>query len=693
LKKITGLLLAAVGAVALGGIALHRHEPINALWIVTAAVCIYALGYRFYAAWVAARVLSVDPSRATPAERHDNGRDFVPTHRWIAFGHHFAAIAGPGPLVGPTLAAQFGYLPGTLWILIGAVLGGCVQDMTVLLLSIRRDGRSLGQMARDELGPVGGFAALIGTLLIMILLIAVLGLVVVNAMKHSPWSTATVFATVPVAMLVGLHLRRLRPGHILEASLIGVALVLLAVWGGGWVDAHPHVRGLFDWSSLPLAGFVAAYGWIAAILPVWLLLAPRDYLSTFLKVGTVALLAVAIVMLHPQIRMPALTAFVDGHGPLFGGKIFPFVFITIACGAVSGFHALVASGTTPKLIASEADVRLIGYGSMLLESFVAIMALIAATLLDPGVYFAINTGAGVVGSAPAAAVHTISGWGFPVTVQQMQSLARQMGETTLFARTGGAPSLAVGMASIFGSTFGRGFLGVWYHFAIMFEAVFILSTLDAGTRVGRFMLQDLLGHVYAPLGRTSWYPSVLLSSTLIVAGWGYFLYVGVIDPNGGVNILWPLFGIANQMLAAIALSVASGILVKSGRARYAAVTLVPLGWLALVTTVAAWQKVTSADPHIGLLAAARALAAHLAAGTLPASAAAVAPQLIFNQRLDAWLTGLFTAILWLVILDMARVCLRRLRGLPVPASAEVPYQAARPRPPALGAQWPQEDRG
>jgi carbon starvation protein len=690
MNKLAGVVLAVVGAVALAGIALHRQEPINALWIITAAVCIYALGYRFYGAWVAARVLTVDPTRATPAERYDNGRDFVPTHRWIAFGHHFAAIAGPGPLVGPTLAAQFGYLPGTLWILVGSVLGGCVQDMTILLLSTRRDGRSLGQMAREELGPLGGYAALIGTLLIMILLIAVLGLVVVNAMKDSPWSTATVFATVPVAILVGLHMRRLRPGRILEGSALGVALVLLAVWGGGWVDTHPLLRGMFDWSSLPLAGFVVGYGWIAAILPVWLLLAPRDYLSTFLKVGTVALLAIAILLLHPQIRMPALTSFVDGHGPLFGGKIFPFVFITIACGAVSGFHALVASGTTPKLIASEADVRLIGYGSMMLESFVAIMAIIAATLLDPGVYFAINTGAGVVGSSAAAAVHTISSWGFPVTVQQMQTLAHQMGEATLFARTGGAPSLAVGMASIFGNTFGRGLLSVWYHFAIMFEAVFILSTLDAGTRVGRFMLQDLLGHLYAPLGRTSWYPSVLLSSAIVVAGWGYFLYVGVIDPNGGVNILWPLFGIANQMLAAIALSVATGILVKSGRARHAWVTLGPLAWLAIVTTVAAWQKLVSPDAHIGLLAAARALAAQLAAGTLAPPAAAVAPQLIFNQRLDAWLTGLFLVILWLVILDMARVSVRTLRGLPVPASAEAPYRAARLPPPDLTGQLPQE---
>jgi carbon starvation protein len=677
LKNIAGVILAIVGTIALTIIALHRHEPVNALWIVTAAVCVYLLGYRFYAAWIAARVLSVDPSRATPAERHDNGRDFVPTHRWIVFGHHFAAIAGPGPLVGPTLAAQFGYLPGTLWIIAGAVLGGCVQDMTILMLSTRRDGRSLGQMARDELGPFGGFAALIGTLLIMIILIAVLGLVVVNAMKHSPWATSTVFATVPIAILVGFYLRRWRPGRVLEASILGVALVLFAVIGGGWIDNNPTLRAAFDFPAVPLAGFVIVYGWLAAILPVWLLLAPRDYLSTFLKLGTVAALAIAIVLMHPQIKMPALTPFVDGSGPLFGGKVFPFVFITIACGAVSGFHALVSSGTTPKIIGSEGDVRLVGYGSMALESLVAIMAIIAATLLDPGVYFAINTGAGIVGATPDAAVHTITGWGFPVTVEQMQHLASEMGESTLFARTGGAPSLAVGMASIFGSTFGRGLLSLWYHFAIMFEAVFILTTLDAGTRVGRFMLQDFLGQLWKPMGRTSWYPSVLISSALVVAGWGYFLYIGVIDPNGGVNILWPLFGIANQMLAAIALCVATGIIVKSGKARYAFVTLFPLAWLALITSTAAWQKLTSTDPRLGFFAAANDLAAKLASGLLPPDKAAVAPQLIFNQRLDAWLTMFFLAVVWFVILDMARVSIRCLRGLPVSRSSEAPYQVSR----------------
>ena len=674
LKKIVGLMLAVIGGFAVAGIALHRHEPINALWIVTAAVCVYLLGYRVYAAWIATRVLRVDATRATPAERLNNGRDFMPTHRAIVFGHHFAAIAGPGPLVGPTLAAQFGYLPGTLWILVGAVFGGCVQDMTILLLSTRRDGRSLGQMARDELGPLGGVAALIGTLLIMVILSAVLGLVIVNVMKHSPWATATVLATIPAAIIVGVYLRIWRPGRVLEGTVLGVVLVLLALLGGGWLDHQPQLRGLFDYSALTLSGIIIAYGFFAAILPVWLLLAPRDYLSTFLKLGTIVLLAVAIVITHPQIKMPAITPFVDGTGPLFGGKVFPFVFITIACGAISGFHALIASGTSPKLISNETDVRLVGYGSMALESFVAIMALIAATLLDPGVFFAINTGAGVVGATPEAAVHTISGWGFPVTVEQMQALAASMGEQTLFARTGGAPSLAVGMASIFGSTFGQGLLALWYHFAIMFEAVFLLATLDAGTRVGRFMVQDVLGRAWEPLGRTSWYPSVLLSSAVIVTAWGYFLYIGVIDPNGGVNILWPLFGISNQMLAAIALSIATAIIIKGARPRYALVTLLPLAWLALVTTTAAWQKITSPDVRIGLFAAANDLAAKLTAGTLPPERAAVAPQLIFNQRLDAWLALLFTTILWLVILDMARICVRRLRGQSVPASSEVPYR-------------------
>ncbi|HEX7013658.1 MAG TPA: carbon starvation CstA family protein [Steroidobacteraceae bacterium] len=672
MRKVLWILLSLIGAFAVGGIALNRGETLNAMWIVVAAACIYALGYRFYSAWIAAKVLSADPMRATPAIRLNNGRDFVPTHRWIVFGHHFAAIAGPGPLIGPTLAAQFGYLPGTLWILIGAVLGGCVQDMTILFLSTRRDGRSLGQMARDELGPIGGVAAILGTLTIMIILIAVLGLVVVNAMKHSPWATSTVFATIPIALLIGLYLRNIRPGRVLEASAIGVTLLLLAVVGGGAVNAHPWLASLFDMEGIPLAWFVIGYGFFAAVLPVWLLLAPRDYLSTFLKLGTVFLLAIAVIVMRPEIRMPAVTQFIDGTGPIFGGALFPFVFITVACGAISGFHALVSSGTTPKLIGNESDVRLIGYGSMMLESCVAVMAMIAATLLEPGVYFAINSAPGIVGATAEEAVATISSWGFPVTVEQMRALAHEMGEATLFARTGGAPSLAVGMASIFASAFGEGLLAVWYHFAIMFEAVFILTTLDAGTRVGRFMLQDALGHVIKPLGRTSWYPSVLITSALVVAGWGYFLYIGVVDPNGGINILWPLFGIANQLLAGIALCVATGILVKQGKARYAWVTGLPLAWLAIITTTATWQKIVSPDVRVGFLAAAEQLADKLAAGALTPQQAAVAPQLIFNQRLDAALALLLTAILWVVIIDMLRVSWRAIRGLPVPPSSEAP---------------------
>ena len=673
-KNFIWALVALLGAGAVGGIALNRGESINALWFITAALCVYAIAYRFYGAWLATKVLLVDETRATPAERLDNGRDFIPTNKWIVFGHHFAAIAGPGPLVGPTLAAQFGYLPGTLWILFGAVLGGCVQDMVTLFFSVRRNGRSLGQMARDEIGPVGGAAALVGTFAIMIILIAVLGLVVVNAMKHSPWATSTVAATIPIAMIVGLYMRHIRVGQVLEASALGVALLLLAVMSGGWIDHHPILRVLFDHEGLTLAWWVIAYGFAAAIMPVWLLLAPRDYLSTFMKLGTIILLTVAILTLHPQIKMPALTQFIDGTGPIFGGTLFPFVFITIACGAISGFHALISSGTTPKLLTNERDIRMIGYGGMLLESFVAIMALIAATVLDPGVFFAINSPAGVVGKEAADAVAMISSWGFPVTVEQMNILASNMGEASLFARTGGAPSLAVGMASIFGSLFGKSLLAMWYHFAIMFEAIFILTTLDAGTRVGRFMLQDMLGNVWPKMALTSWWPSVLISSALVVAGWGYFLYIGVIDPNGGVNILWPLFGIANQMLAAIALSVGTGILVKSGKLKFAWVTGLPLLWLIVITSTAAWEKITSSDIRVGFFAAANDMAAKLAAGTLPPEKAAVATQLIFNQHLDAWLTLFFVVVLWVVVLDMLRVVVQSYFKKAVLPSSEVAYQ-------------------
>jgi carbon starvation protein len=671
------ILVALLGAVSLAQVAVFRGESVNAAWLLAAAICTYLLAYRFYSAWVAAKVLCIDATRATPAERLDNGRDFVPTHKWVVFGHHFAAIAGPGPLIGPTLAAQFGYLPGTLWILVGGVLGGAVQDMVILFLSTRRDGRSLGQMARDELGNVGGAAALVGTFLIMLILIAVLGLVVVNAMKHSPWATSTVAATIPIALVVGLYLRYLRPGRVLEGTSLGLVLLALALIGGGWVSTHESLAPLFDHEALPLAGAVIVYGFAAAVLPVWLLLAPRDYLSTFVKLGTVLLLAVCIAVLRPEIRMPAVTQFIDGSGPIFGGTLFPFVFITIACGAISGFHSLISSGTTPKLLGSEADIRLVGYGSMLLESLVAVMALTAATVLEPGVYFAINSPAGVVGTDLVKAVETISGWGFPVTAAQMQSLAEQMGEATLLSRTGGAPSLAVGMASILSAAFGGGLLAVWYHFAIMFEAVFILTTLDAGTRVGRFMLQDMLGNVIPALGRTSWYPSVMLCSALVVAGWGYFLYIGVIDPNGGVNILWPLFGISNQMLASIALTVATGTLIRTGKVRVAWVTAVPLAWLAFITTWAAGEKLLSSDPRVGFLAAARELTSKLAAGTLPPEKAAVAPQLIFNQQLDAVLTVLFVGVLWTVIAAMLVGARRHLAGTCTRPVSEAPYQRSR----------------
>jgi carbon starvation protein len=670
-------LVVALGTFAVAAIALNRGESIDALWFIVGAVCVYAVAYRFYSAFLAAKVLALDSTRATPAERFSDGRDFVPTNRWVVFGHHFAAIAGPGPLIGPTLAAQFGYLPGTLWILIGAVLGGCVQDFVALFCSIRRDGRSLGQMARDELGPVGGAVALIGVMAIMIILIAVLGLVVVNAMRHSPWATSTVAATIPIAVMIGLFMRHLRPGRVLEGTAIGVALLLLAVFGGGWIDDSPTLRVWFDYDAPALALMVIVYGFAAAVLPVWLLLAPRDYLSTFMKIGTIVALAVAIVILNPEVKMPALTQFIDGTGPIFGGNVFPFVFITIACGAISGFHALISSGTTPKLLANEGDARFIGYGAMAMESFVAIMAMVAACVLDPGVYFAINSPAGVVGAQAADAVATITSWGYPVTVEQMETLAREMGETTLFARTGGAPSLAVGMASIFSSAFGDTLLSVWYHFAIMFEALFILTTVDAGTRVARFMLQDLLGNVAPALGRTSWYPSVLICSALVVAGWGYFLYFGTIDPLGGINSLWPLFGIANQMLAAIALCVATTVLVKSGRARFVWVTALPLAWLVLVTSVAAWEKLFSPDLRVGFLSHAADLEAQLQAGSLTGAAAAQAPQLIFNDRLDAALTLFFLVTVWVLVVETARICHASLTGKRCPPLAETPHVQTR----------------
>jgi carbon starvation protein len=680
LPKLAWAAVAALGAVALGTVALHRGETINAAWLVVAAVCTYLVGYRFYARFLATRVFGLDDGRATPAERLDNHVDFVPTDRNVLFGHHFAAIAGAGPLVGPVLAAQFGYLPGTLWLIVGVVLAGAVQDFVILFASMRRDGKSLGQMAREEISPAAGFIAMIAVLAIMCILLAVLALIVVNALAHSPWGLFTIVCTVPIALLMGWWLHRFRPGRVMETSLIGVVLTLAAVVAGGWVAENPALAAVFTVEKTTLVWLMAGYGFVASVLPVWVLLCPRDYLSTFLKIGTILGLAAGILLTLPEIRMPAVTQFVDGTGPIFSGKLFPFAFITVACGAISGFHALIASGTTPKMLTRESDARLVGYGAMLMESFVGVMAMVAAGILDPGVYFAINAPAGVVGGTLQEATRTIAAWGFVVTPEDMTALAASVGEGSLLARTGGAPSLAVGMSQIFSGVFGGpGMAALWYHFAIMFEALFILTTIDTGTRVGRFMLQEILGHVYRPLGRTSWYPSIVLSSGLVVAGWAYFLYQGVVDPLGGINSLWPLFGISNQLLAAVALCVGTTVIIKMGRARYAWVTLLPLAWLAAVTFTAGWQKVFSADPKLGFLAQASAIAARLAAGELPAGAqtAEAARRMMFNARLDAVVALVFMAVAVMVIAVSVREWILLVRKRKPAVLHEAPYVPTR----------------
>ncbi len=639
-------LISLLGAAAFGVLALVRGETINAAWLLIAAVCTYVVAYRFYSKFLADKVFGLDPQRATPAERFNNGHDFVPTNRWVLFGHHFAAIAGAGPLVGPVLAAQFGFLPGTLWLVIGVVLGGAVQDFTILFCSLRRDGKSLGQMAKEEVNRTTGVTAMIAVLAIMIILLAVLALIVVNALRSSPWGLFTIACTIPIALLMGAWMKRWRPGKVGEASLIGAALLIGALIAGGSVASHPALAATFTQSGTSITWMMIAYGFIASVLPVWMLLCPRDYLSTFLKITTVLVLAVAILIILPPLRMPALTPFATaGEGPVFAGKLFPFAFITIACGAISGFHSLVASGTTPKMITRETDARMIGYGGMVMESFVGVMAMIAACTLDPGVYFAMNT----TPQALAGASTVLNQAGFIVTPDYMQALAAQMGEQTLIARTGGAPSLAVGMAHIFSGLTaalgGRTLTALWYHFAIMFEALFILTTIDTGTRVGRFMLQEIVGHVWPRFGQTSWLPSVLLASGAVCAAWGYFLYQGVVDPLGGINSLWPLFGISNQLLAAVALCVATTILIKMGRQRYLWVTLGPLVWLIVVTMTAGYQKVFSADPKLGFLA-------H--AATLAGSAIPNAPRLIFNDRLNAAVALFFMMVVAMLVFTSAR---------------------------------------
>jgi carbon starvation protein len=676
LKFIIWAAVATGGAIALATIALHRGESLNATWFIVAAVCCYMVAYRFYSAFIAAKLLALDDSRATPAEIHDDGRDFVPTNKWVLFGHHFAAIAGPGPLVGPTLAAQFGYLPGTLWLIAGAALGGCVQDFVILFCSIRRDGKTLGQMARDEVSARGGFIAQLAVLAIMVILLAVVALVVVNALKSSPWGTFTLAMTIPIALLLGVYLRFIRPGRVLEASLFGVALVLFAVVAGQWVAESPSWARAFTFGGVSLAFVIIAYGFAAAVLPVWLLLAPRDYLSAFIKTGAILSLAAGILLVRPHMMMPPLTRFIDGSGPVFAGKIFPFCFITIACGAVSGFHSLISSGTTPKMILREGQARMIGYGAMLLESFVGVMAMIAACAMTPGVYFAINSPASIVGSTPAAAAATISSWGYSLDAQTMANLAHAVGEQTLFNRAGGAPSLAVGMAQIFSSTIGgERLMSIWYHFAIMFEALFILTVLDAGTRVGRFMVQELGGRVWKPFGRTGWMPAILISSAIIVGMWGYFLYQGVIDPLGGINSLWPLFGIANQLLAAVALVVATTILLKMKRLRWIWVTLVPTAMLVTVTMTASYQKIFAASPSLGFLSKANSLAAQIAGGLIPAAKIAETQRLIFNQRLDAAVTGVLASMILVLLVEAIAQWYAILSGRREGVLHEAPYVA------------------
>jgi carbon starvation protein len=670
LRAIAWLFVGLAGAAGWAVLALHRGETISAAWLVLAAVGTYLLAFRFYSRFLADRVFGLNDRRATPAERLANGRDYVPTSRWVLFGHHFAAIAGAGPLVGPVLAAQFGYLPGTIWIVLGVVLAGAVQDFVILFASMRRDGKSLGQMAKEETGPVTGLLAMVEVLAILVILSAVLALVVVNALKDSPWGVFTIACTIPIALLMGYWMKVWRPGRTIEASAMGVALLMLALVAGRYVSTSPTLAPMFTWSGTTLAYTIIAYGFVASVLPVWMLLCPRDYLSTFMKIGTILLLAVGILLVLPPLRMPAVTSFVDGTGPVFAGKLFPFAFITIACGAISGFHSLVASGTTPKMIMRESDARLIGYGGMLMESFVAVMALCAATLLDPGVYFAINAPLATLGGTPQAAAEVIRTWGFTVAPDQLTRLAAEVGEQTLLGRSGGAPSLAVGMAHILSGAFGQGLVAFWYHFAIMFEALFILTTLDTGTRVGRFMLQELAGHVWAPLGRTSWYPSIIVTSAGTVAAWGYFLVQGVTDPLGGINSLWPLFGISNQLLAAVALCVGTTVLIKGGRARYAWVTLLPLAWVLTVTLTAGWQKVFAADPRLGFLSHATVTAAQVTAGSLDAARGA---RLIFNDRLDAVTALAFMAVTLLVVAASAREWILVLLRRRPAAATETPF--------------------
>ncbi len=677
LRHVPWLLLAIVGACALGVVALRRGEAINALWIVVAAVAIYLVAYRYYSLFIANNVMQLDPRRATPAVLNNDGLDYVPTNKHILFGHHFAAIAGAGPLVGPVLAAQMGYLPGTLWLIAGVVLAGAVQDFMVLFLSTRRNGRSLGDMVREEMGRIPGTIALFGCFLIMIIILAVLALIVVKALAESPWGIFTVMATIPIAVFMGVYMRYIRPGRIGEISLIGVLLLLGSIWLGGQVAADPVWGKMFTFTGIQITWMLIGYGFVAAVLPVWLILAPRDYLSTFLKIGTIIALAIGILITMPELKMPALTQFTDGTGPVWKGGLFPFLFITIACGAVSGFHALISSGTTPKLLDNEANARYIGYGGMLMESFVAIMAMVAASVIEPGVYFAMNSPAAIVGGDVVAVAQTVSSWGFAISPDQLQAVAKDIGENTILARAGGAPTLAVGIAQILHHVLpGENTMAFWYHFAILFEALFILTAVDAGTRAGRFMLQDLLGSFVPALKRTESWTANLIATAGCVALWGYLLYQGVIDPLGGINTLWPLFGISNQMLAGIALMLGTVVLIKMKRQRYIWVTLLPAVWLLICTTTAGFIKLFDANPAIGFLSLAKKYSDAMANGQIiaPAKDITQMQHVIFNAYTNATLTALFLLVVFSILFYALKVGIAAW-GSKERTDKESPYQA------------------
>ena len=676
-KHLAWFAVAVLGAIALSVVALRRGEAINALWIVVAAVAIYLVAYRYYSLFIANKVMQLDPNRATPAVLNNDGLDYVPTNKHVLFGHHFAAIAGAGPLVGPVLAAQMGYLPGTLWLIAGVVLAGAVQDFMVLFMSTRRNGRSLGDMVREEMGRIPGTIALFGCFLIMIIILAVLALIVVKALAESPWGIFTVMATIPIAMFMGIYMRYIRPGRIGEISVIGVVLLLGSIWLGGQIAADPVWAKAFSFTGIQITWMLIGYGFVAAVLPVWLILAPRDYLSTFLKIGTIVALAIGILITMPELRMPAVTQFIDGTGPVWKGGLFPFLFITIACGAVSGFHALISSGTTPKLLDNETNARYIGYGGMLMESFVAIMAMVAASVIEPGVYFAMNSPAAVVGGDVVAVAQAVSSWGFAITPDALQAVAKDIGEATILARAGGAPTLAVGIAQILHSVLpGENTMAFWYHFAILFEALFILTAVDAGTRAGRFMLQDLLGSFVPALRRTESWTANLIATAGCVAMWGYLLYQGVIDPLGGINTLWPLFGISNQMLAGIALMLGTVVLIKMKRQRYVWVTLLPAVWLLICTTTAGFIKLFDANPAIGFLALAKKYSDALANGQVlaPAKDITQMQHVIFNAYTNATLTALFLFVVFSILFFALKVGVAAW-GTKERTDKEAPFQA------------------